>query len=185
MSIESCDKKMYKAFIYLRLSKDDEMRTNESESIGHQRLIVHEFTNKQNDITIVGEEFDDGYTGTNYDRPGFQAMLLALESGLADCVIVKDLSRLGRDYLETGLYIRDIFPKMNVRFIAINDGIDTIYNSTADKNLVIPIKNLMNDTYSVDISTKIKSVVDRKKEKVNLYMEQHLSAIKKERRKTL
>lgn len=153
--METCTQKIYKAYVYLRLSKED-LETNESNSIINQRLLVEEFVKRHDDIIVVGEQFDDGYSGTNYERPGFQQMLSDLKDGVADCVIVKDLSRLGRDYIETGEYLQDVFPAMNIRFIAINDFVDTISSSQLDKNLLIPIKNLMNDTYCRDLSIKLR-----------------------------
>lgn len=153
--VETCKNKIYKAYVYLRLSKED-IEASESNSIINQRLLVEEFVKSQNDIEVVAEQFDDGYSGTNYDRPGFQKMLSDLKDGVADCVIVKDLSRLGRDYIETGNFLQYVFPAMNIRFIAINDYVDTVSSSQLDKNLLIPIKNLMNDTYCRDLSIKLR-----------------------------
>lgn len=153
--METCTNKIYRAYVYLRLSKED-VETNESNSIINQRLLVEEFVKQHDDIIVVGEQFDDGYSGTNYNRPGFQKMLSDLKDGYADCVIVKDLSRLGRDYIATGEYLQDVFPSMDIRFIAINDYVDTVSSSQLDKNLLIPIKNLMNDTYCRDLSIKLR-----------------------------
>lgn len=107
------------------------------------------------DITLAGEKQDDGYTGTNFDCPGFKELLWMLEEGKADCVIVKDLSRLGRDYIETGKYIESIFPAMGIRFIAVNDCIDLRKKNQADE-IVIPFKNLINDSYCRELSNKLR-----------------------------
>lgn len=146
--------RIYKAYAYHRLSKEDGDK-GESNSITNQRKLVSEFVSVSDDIQLVGECYDDGYTGTNFDRPGFQELLKALESGKADCVIVKDLSRLGRDYIETGKYIERIFPSMGVRFIAINDHVDTLQKDQSDE-IIIPFKNLINDSYCREMSVKLR-----------------------------
>ena len=109
------------------------------------RMISHWLAKKQ----------DDGYTGTNFDRPGFKELLLMLEERKADYVIVKDLSRLGRDYIETGKYIECTFPAMGIRFIAVNDCIGSGKKNQADE-IVIPFKNLINDSYCRELSNKLR-----------------------------
>ena len=146
--------KVYQAVAYYRLSKDDGDK-GESNSIINQRKLIHEFVSASGDITLAGEKQDDGYTGTNFDRPGFKELLRMLEEGKADCVIVKDLSRLGRDYIETGKYIERIFPAMGIRFIAVNDCIDSGKKNQADE-IVIPFKNLINDSYCRELSNKLR-----------------------------
>lgn len=146
--------KVYQAVAYYRLSKDDGDK-GESNSIINQRKLINEFVSASSDIRLVGEEQDDGFTGTNFERPGFQELLLMLQEGRANCVIVKDLSRLGRDYIETGKYIERIFPSMGIRFIAINDCIDSGQKSQADE-IVIPFKNLINDSYCRELSNKLR-----------------------------
>jgi len=146
--------KIYNAFAYYRLSKDDGDK-GESNSIVNQRKLVSEFVSASDDIQLAGECYDDGYTGTNFDRPGFLKLLKALESGKADCVIVKDLSRLGRDYIETGKYIEKIFPSMGIRFIAINDHVDSLQKDQSDE-IIIPFKNLINDSYCRELSIKLR-----------------------------
>ena len=96
--------KIYRSMAYYRLSKNDHA-THESDSISNQRKLIQNYAATHDDIELVGEAYDDGYTGTNYNRPGFCAVMEAIESGKADCVIVKDLSRLGREYIETGKYL--------------------------------------------------------------------------------
>lgn len=146
--------KIYRAFAYYRLSKDDGDK-GESNSIINQRKLVSEFVSASDDIQLAGECYDDGYTGTNFDRPGFQKLFKALESGKTDCVIVKDLSRLGRDYIETGKYIEKIFPSMGIRFIAINDHVDSLQKDQSDE-IIIPFKNLINDSYCRELSIKLR-----------------------------
>lgn len=157
-----------KAFSYARLSKEDgdrlerlrkESKTGgnvlESNSIANQKKLIRDYISKQDDIVLVREYEDDGYTGTNFERPGFIRMMKALEQGEADCIIVKDLSRFGRDYIDAGKYIQKFFPLQGIRFIAINDNIDTNRNDQAD-DLIIPFKNLINDSYCRDLSIKLR-----------------------------
>lgn len=148
------NEQFYNAIAYYRLSKEDR-RKSESDSIANQRKLIWDYLSANPNITLVEEAYDDGYTGTNYDRPGFKSVLEALKEGTADCVIVKDLSRLGREYIETGKYIEMTFPEMNVRFIAINDDVDTS-NRTQGDDLMIPFKNLMNENYCRELSYKLR-----------------------------
>ena len=137
----------YNAIGYYRLSKEawDKNPKNESNSISNQRKLVHAFIKEHPNITLVGEEYDDGYTGTNYERPGFVRIIDKVRAGKVNCIIVKDLSRLGREYIETGKYLETIFPALGVRFIAINDDVDS-ENSSSGDDLIIPIKNIMNES---------------------------------------
>lgn len=157
-----------KAFSYTRLSKEDRDRLErlkrenkadgyslESNSIANQKKLIRDYISKQDDIILVREYEDDGYTGTNFDRPGFIKMMEAIEQGEADCIIVKDLSRFGRDYIDAGKYIQKFFPLQGIRFIAINDNIDTNRNDQTD-DLIIPFKNLINDSYCRDLSIKLR-----------------------------
>ncbi len=153
---------IYKADAYYRLSKEDGDKS-ESDSIVNQKALVREFLKSHPDIQIHGERVDDGYTGVNFERPAFQKMLDDIRSGIVNCVIVKDLSRFGRNYIETGRYIEKIFPYLGVRFIAINDNIDTASGLSAAEEMIIPFKNLINDAYCRDISVKVRSHLDIKK----------------------
>ena len=114
------NEKKYKACIYARLSQEDGDKS-ESDSIVSQKVMIREFVEDHPDIEIVSEKVDDGYSGVNFDRPGFQEMMEEIRAGKVNCVIVKDLSRFGRNYIEAGNYLEKIFPLMGVRFIAIND----------------------------------------------------------------
>lgn len=154
---------IYTADAYFRLSKEDGDKA-ESDSIVNQKALVREFLKVHSDIQIYKERVDDGYTGVNFERPSFQAMLEDIKSGKVNCVIVKDLSRFGRNYIEAGRYIEKIFPYLGIRFIAINDNIDTASAASASDELLIPFKNLINDAYCRDISMKVRSHLDMKRE---------------------
>lgn len=151
----------YHTAIYLRLSRDDEDidggKKRESESIAAQRELARSFVEAQEDMELFDIYIDDGYSGVNFNRPDFKRMLADIEAGRVNCVVVKDLSRFGRDYIEAGRFIQKIFPAFSVRFIAITDCYDSL---TADRNttsLIIPVKNFVNDAYCQDISGKVKS----------------------------
>ena len=109
------------------------------------------------EFTIVKEYTDDGYSGTNFERPGFKQMMEDAKKGIINGIIVKDLSRLGRNYIEMGRYLEQIFLVMNIRFIAINDAYDTALSNDGTDSMVIPFKNLLNDSYCRDISMKVRS----------------------------
>ena len=146
------ENKIYEVGIYCRLSKDDGT-DNESASIATQKSILTDYVKKQG-WHIAKTYVDDGYSGTNFQRPSFQNMIKDIESGLINCVITKDLSRLGRNYLDCGLYLEVFFPEHNVRYIAVNDGVDTLNKSAMD---ITPFRNILNEMYAADISVKIKS----------------------------
>lgn len=149
-------KTMYKAGIYLRLSRDDGDKP-ESDSISNQRALIKDFVSKKDDITIVGEFQDDGYSGSNFDRPGFASLLGLIKEKKINCVIVKDLSRFSRDYIGSGMYVMNLFPKWGIRVIAINDNYDSVNPLTANDELMLSFKSIINDVYLRDISTKIRS----------------------------
>jgi DNA invertase Pin-like site-specific DNA recombinase len=158
----------YKAAIYLRLSKEDDDfscfgKKSESNSISNQRLLIEDFLKKHPEITAVKEYCDDGYTGANFERPEFQKMMDDVKAGVIDCIVVKDLSRFGREYIESGSYIQKVFPALGVRFIAINDHYDNAQLDAVDDSLVLPFKNLMNDSYCRDISIKVRTNLDVKR----------------------
>ncbi len=144
--------------MYIRLSREDGDK-QESESISNQRKILQRYI-KEEKLTLVCEYVDDGVSGTTFDRPGFNKMLQDIEMGTIDMVITKDLSRLGRDYIKTGFYIEEYFPKNNIRYVSVIDGIDT-YADTIN-NDITPFKAIMNDMYAKDISKKIRSVYKEK-----------------------
>lgn len=151
--------------MYIRLSREDGDK-QESESIGNQRKILQRYV-KENNLCLVKEYVDDGISGTTFDRPSFNELLQDIENQNINMVITKDLSRLGRDYIKTGFYLEDYFPKNNIRYVAITDGIDTYIDST--NNDITPFKAIMNDMYAKDISKKIRSVY-KEKQKSGEYM---------------
>lgn len=153
----------YRATDYLRLSYT-ENHENESDSIANQKKLIEDYVKEHPDIELVSEKVDDGYSGILFDRPAFQEMMQDIMEGRVNCVIVKDLSRLGREYIETGRYLRRIFPAYGVRFIAINDNIDTAHEHAGD-DLNISMKNLINDAYCHDISVKTRSALEVKRKK--------------------
>ena len=145
-----------RAVLYLRLSRDDDNR-GESESIQNQRALLREYAARQG-FSVIEEYIDDGWSGTSFDRPRFQDMLRDMEQHRFDIVLVKDLSRLGRDYIQTGRYLELVFPEHGVRLIAVNDGIDT---ARADTDLA-PFRNVVNEMYARDASRKIRSALHAK-----------------------
>ena len=152
---------LYKAAKYIRLSYTDD-KSNESDSVANQRKQLDSYIESQPDIEAVEEYIDDGVSGIIFDRPAFKQMMADIESGKINCVIVKDLSRLGREYIETGRYLRRIFPAYGVRLLALNDNIDTLKDSGDD--LVVSVKSIINDAYCRDISVKTRSALGVKRE---------------------
>lgn len=155
---------IYKAALYIRLSAEDGDK-EESNSVTNQRMLLNEFLNDNPDIELYDYYIDDGYSGTDFSRPSFERLLDDLYAKRFNTVIVKDLSRLGRNYIEVGNYIEKIFPLFNIRFIAINDQIDSIKNPDSVNSVIVPFKNLINDEYCRDISNKIKAVLNVKMKK--------------------
>ena len=151
----------YKATAYIRLSYTDD-RSSESDSVANQRKLIENFVERNPDIEVVSYKVDDGYSGIIFDRPAFKEMMQDVTNGEINCVIVKDLSRLGREYIETGRYLRRVFPAYGVRFIAITDNIDTAQESSGD-DLTVSVKNIMNEAYCRDISVKTRTSLDVKR----------------------
>lgn len=151
--------------MYIRLSREDGDK-QESESIGNQRKILQRYI-KENNLTLIKEYVDDGVSGTTFDRPGFKQMLQDIENKNINMVITKDLSRLGRDYITVGEYTEKYFPKNNIRYVALTDGIDTYLDGT--NNDITPFKAIINDMYAKDVSKKIR-VVYKEKQKNGEYL---------------
>ena len=143
------------ACMYLRLSREDG-DSSESNSISNQRQIIKSYA-KENDIKLSYEYVDDGFSGSNFDRPHFKNMIDDLNKGKFNIIIVKDLSRFGRDYIESGKYLQKIFPEKGIRFISVNDNYDSENADMSDTHLILPIRNFINDSYCRDISMKVKS----------------------------
>lgn len=154
---------------YLRLSKEDDdiakSETLQSNSIENQKEYIEDYLQSKPEIRVVDFYIDDGYSGVNFDRPDFQRMLQDIKDKKINCVIVKDLSRLGRNYIEVGKYIERLFPFLGVRFIAINDNFDSADDAALSNNIIVPFKNLINDAYCRDISIKIRSHLEVKRKR--------------------
>ena len=158
--LEQIEKNIYKVAIYIRLSKEDVDRGyDESESIKNQRTLLTKYVENLGwNYKLIDIYIDQGFTGTNFNRPDFQRMIKDIEFGKINMVITKDLSRLGRDYIETGEYIEKWFPEKNVRYISVTDGIDTFANNNGN-NDIAPFKSILNDMYSKDLSKKIRTAL--------------------------
>lgn len=161
MYLEISNPMDYHVALYIRLSKEDESE-GPSESVNNQQSLLNEFV-QQHRLSVYDTYIDDGWSGTNFDRPNFQRMITDIEARKVNMVITKDLSRLGRDYILTGHYMERYFPEHRVRYIALLDGIDTGVDSTA--NDITPFRAIMNDMYAKDISKKISSVKHDKQRK--------------------
>lgn len=161
MYLEISNPKDYHVALYIRLSKEDE-NEGPSGSVTNQQSLLHAFV-REHRLDVYDTYIDDGWSGTSFDRPGFQRMLRDIEAGKVNMVITKDLSRLGRDYIMTGHYMERYFPEKRVRYISLLDGVDTGIESSA--NDITPFRAIMNDMYAKDISKKIKSVKHDKQRK--------------------
>ena len=148
---------IYNTGIYVRLSQEDE-RSGESLSIENQKRILTKYVNEQG-WNIIDTYVDDGYSGTNFDRPGVTRLLDDAMAGKINLIIVKDLSRFGRNYIQVGQYIDYIFPTYNIRFIALNDNVDTASKDTTAMDMM-PIVNLFNEWHAASTSKKIKAVIE-------------------------
>lgn len=159
-------KEFYNVAMYLRLSRDDgDMGKAESDSITSQRDMIRSYIRQRDDMELYDIYVDDGWSGANFDRPAFKRMMGDIEAGKVDCVIVKDLSRFGRDYIEAGRLIQKTFPAFSVRFIALTDGFDSLTADYQETSLVLPVKNFVNDAYCGDISSKVRSCQKVKRQK--------------------
>lgn len=140
---------------YIRLSRDDGDKA-ESDSIGNQKKLLADYIKDRDTLLVYDIYIDDGFSGTNYERPAFRRMINDIEAGRVNCVIVKDLSRFGRDYIDTGRYLERYFPERNIRFISVTDNIDSFAQAY---DMLLPIKNIFNEQYARDISRKIHASV--------------------------
>lgn len=152
---------MNKTALYVRLSRD-EAGTQISESIQNQQDFLTNYAS-ENGLDVIATFADDGYSGTSFERPEFKKMIEAIEHKEIDTVVTKDLSRLGRDYIQTGYYLEQYFPLHNVRYIAVNDGIDTLLGGAG--NDMSPFRAVFNDMYAKDISQKVRTALLTKKQK--------------------
>ena len=145
--------KVYKTAIYVRLSAEKD-ETRDRKTLINQRNLIKNFVDQQMDMEVYDIYMDDEISGTTFDRPEFERMMSDMRAGRINCIVVKDLSRLGRDYIETGNLVERVFPMMNIRFVAITDNYDS---SKKDADLMVAVTNIANDLYAKDISKKISS----------------------------
>ena len=167
-SNENIAKKTWSVALYIRLSQEDSDNgedKQESNSVTSQKTLLNEFADTHDDLIVYDTYIDDGFTGTDFNRPSFQRLLEDMRNGNINCVIVKDLSRLGRNYIEVGNYIEQVFPLFNIRFIAVNDNVDSFKNPSSTNTILVPFKNLINDEYCRDTSIKIRTSLNGKKKK--------------------
>lgn len=155
----------YRVGIYMRLSREDDRTEEESNSITMQRLLLKRYVTENFTDYELHEFCDDGYTGTNLERPGMRGMLEMAKDGGIDCIIVKDFSRFARDYIELGSYLEQIFPFLGIRFISVNDHYDSMDGQGSISDLDVNFKNLLYDLYSKDLSVKVRSALAVRKEK--------------------
>ena len=148
----------FKVAGYIRLSKEDKIK-DESNSVTNQKLIITSYIEKNEDLKLFDFYIDDGYSGTTFDRPEYKRMFKDIVDGQVNTVIVKDLSRFGRNHIQSDDYIENILPGYNVRFISIIDEIDSIKNPKSVSSIAVPLKNLMNDQYARNISEKVRSTL--------------------------
>ncbi len=154
----------YNTALYIRLSREDGDRA-ESLSVANQRLLLDEFVGRQNDLYLYDTYIDDGYTGTDFARPGFQRMLRDIEERRIQCIVVKDLSRLGRNMPKVSWYVNEYFPQKRVRFIAVDDSVDKHYDDIDIGNdMMVDVRNMFNGFYPKDISKKVRSTLRSKQE---------------------
>ena len=147
---------------YYRISREDGDK-EESDSISSQKEIAEFYLTNHHDLVFVDEYADDGYSGTNFERPRFKEMIEDIKHGRINCILVKDLSRFGRNYIEVGRYLEIVFPMLNVRFIAVNDSIDSEVNPDSATGAMTSFKNVMNDEYCRDISNKVRLSLNTKR----------------------
>lgn len=153
--------KLYRTAVYARLSVEDS-KNPDCDTIENQLSLVRNYVESKPYLRQTAEYIDNGVSGTRFDRPEFMRMVADMRAGEIDCIVVKDLSRLGRNYLEAGDYLEKIFPFFGVRFIAVTDGYDSINPNTAEDGLIVSLKNLINEAYAKDMSKKISTAIDIK-----------------------
>ena len=150
------NKNIYNVAVYLRLSVEEKRDNDDSESLENQRDIILDYLQDKTDMKVFSVYCDNGETGTNFEREAFQRMMYDVYIGKVNCIIVKDLSRFGREYIEAGDYLDRIFPLLGIRFIAINDNVD---NHVSPFDISVPIKNIINKLYERDISNKVSAAL--------------------------
>lgn len=156
--------RVYHTAVYARLSVEDNNRAGDRESITMQKYMLEKYVDAQTDMQLCGVFCDNGETGTNFERPEFERLMEEIRNRRIDCIVVKDLSRFGRNYVETGYYLEKIFPCLGIRFVAVNDNYDSKRDGSRNE-LVVSLKNLVNDLYAKDISQKITTSLEIKRQK--------------------
>ena len=164
---ENAQHRIWKTAIYARLSDFDDV-LRDTESLEVQISYIKEYINHRDDLMLLDVFADKRCTGTNFDRPEFERLLKALQERQINCIVVKDFSRLGRNFVETGQYLEQVFPLFGVRFIAINDNYDSL-NSQSRDGMLVPIKSMINEMYSKDLSQKIQSCLRSKEARGEIY----------------
>lgn len=154
----------FSAALYVRLSNEERFSGANKNSFKNQKAFLLDYVEKHPEISIYKIYEDNGNTGTNFDRPAFSEMMYDVSNEKVDCIIVKDLSRFGREHIEMGKYLDYLFPMIGLRFIAINDSYDT-YDKIKDNDMIVPFKNIINAVYSKDISRKVISSLSLKQHK--------------------
>ena len=155
--------RIYQVGGYVRLSMEDSGKPG-TDTMETQRELIENYIESQPDMRLFDLYCDNGRTGTNFDRPEFERMMEDVRSRKVDCIVVKDLSRFGRNYRETGNYLEGIFPLLGIRFIAVNDHFDTLTAERTQDGYIVPLKNIMNAVYSKDISRKILPALTTKRQ---------------------
>lgn len=153
---------IYQTAAYIRLSTEDSGK-KDGYSLQNQEMLVLNYIGRHPELNLYRKYVDNGFSGTCFDRPAFDEMMQDMRDGRINCIVVKDLSRLGRNYLEAGNYLEQIFPFFKVRFISINDGYDSASPDSADESLIIPLKNIINEGYAKDISVKVSTALETRK----------------------
>ena len=156
--------RIYNTAGYCRLSIEDSGHPG-ADTLSVQEELVGRFIESQPDMRFCGQYSDNGHTGTNFERPAFESLMAAVKTGKIDCIVVKDLSRFGRNYLETGNYLEHVFPFLDVRFVAVNDNFDTLTAQRSSDGYIVPLKNIVNEVFSKDISRKIIPALNAMREK--------------------
>ena len=162
--MKNLDTQVWNTCGYVRLSREDGDK-EESNSVTGQKDLIRDYLSRHGDLQERGMKIDDGFTGSNFQRPAFQEMMGEVKAGKINCIVVKDLSRFGRNHLEAGEYIERIFPFLGVRFIAINDHYDSLHSQAESDEIIVPFKNLINEAYCRDISIKIRSQLEIKRQR--------------------
>nr|WP_237076294.1 MULTISPECIES: recombinase family protein [unclassified Neglectibacter] len=162
--VKNLDTQVWNTCGYVRLSREDGDK-EESNSVTGQKDLIRDYLSRHGDLQERGMKIDDGFTGSNFQRPAFQEMMGEVKAGKINCIVVKDLSRFGRNHLEAGEYIERIFPFLGVRFIAINDHYDSLHSQAESDEIIVPFKNLINEAYCRDISIKIRSQLEIKRQR--------------------